>query len=128
VLRLRGRGEAGLNGGAPGDALIEIRVRPHPFFVRVGDDLHVEMPVSLIQAILGARIIVPTRTGTVTVTVPESSDTGRTLRLRGKGVPAHRGKRSGDQYVKLKIVLGSAAHAPELKEFLRRLSMSSAPA
>jgi DnaJ-class molecular chaperone len=128
VLRLRGRGEAGLNGGAPGDAVIEIRVRPHPFFVRIGNDIHVEMPVSLDQAVLGAKITVPTRTGTASVTVPEGSDTGRVLRLRGKGVPAHRGKRAGDEYVKLKVVLGAAAHDPELKAFLHRRSRSDAAA
>lgn len=120
VLRLRGQGGPGLNGGPPGDALIEIRVNPHPLFRRIGNDLHIEVPVPLSQAVLGGKITVPTRTGTARITVPEGSDTGRVLRLRGKGVPAHDGQPAGDQYVTLKIVLGDAVHDEELREFLRR--------
>ena len=84
VLRLRGRGGEGLNGGPPGDALVTIEVLPHPLFTRVGDDLHVEMPITLPQAVLGGKITVPTRDGSAAMTVPEGSDTGRVLRLRGK--------------------------------------------
>lgn len=120
VLRLAGQGGPGLGGGPPGDALVEIRVDPHPVFRRVGDDIHVDMAVTLAQAALGGKIAVQTRTGPVTMTIPEGSDTGRVLRLRGKGVPAHAGRPGGDQYVTLKIVLGSMAHDPALREFLRR--------
>jgi DnaJ-class molecular chaperone len=120
VLRLRGRGGEGLNGGPPGDALVAIEIMPHPLFRRVGDDLHVDMPITLPQAVLGGKITVPTRQGPVAMTVPEGSDTGRVLRLRGKGVPAHGGRPAGDQYVTLRVALGSAVHDEELKAFLRR--------
>jgi DnaJ-class molecular chaperone len=120
VLRLRGRGGEGLNGGSPGDVLVAIEVMPHPLFKRVGDDLHVDMPITLPQAVLGGKITVPTRQGPVAMTVPEGSDTGRVLRLRGKGVPPHGGRPAGDQYVTLTVALGSAAHDEELKVFLRR--------
>ena len=120
ILRLKGHGGPGLNGGPPGDALIEVEVDSHPFFTRVGDDIHIEEPVTLSQAVLGGRIAVPTRTGTSTVTVPEGSDTGRVLRLRGKGVPAHAGRSAGDQYVTLKVALGPDARDDDLKAFLRR--------
>ncbi|WP_428846412.1 J domain-containing protein [Azospirillum sp. A26] len=120
VLRLKGQGDPGLGGGPPGDALIEVRITPHPFFKRVGNDLHVEVPVTLSEAVLGGSITVPTRTGPVTMTVPDGSDTGRVLRLRGKGVPAGRGGRpAGDQYVMLKIEVGPGADDAELKAFLR---------
>ncbi|MCW5730811.1 MAG: J domain-containing protein [Alphaproteobacteria bacterium] len=104
-IRLKGQGEAGIAGGAPGDALIEIAVEPHPFFQRKGNDVHVELPVSLGEAVLGAKIAAPTIHGMVNVTVPKGSNTGTVLRLRGKGIPAHGERPEGDQYVRLKIVL-----------------------
>jgi len=116
VLRLKGKGAAGLGGGPPGDALIEVHVATHPFFRREGDDIHLELPVSLAEAVLGARVPVPTVTGPVTMTIPKGSDTGTRLRLRGKGIH-RRGHRAGDQYVTLKIVIG-ASHDPELAQFL----------
>src|SRR5262249_46145735 len=87
VLRLRGKGRPGIGGGAPGDALIEIAVQPHPQFTRKGDDIHVELPLPFDQAVLGGRVSVPTPTGPVTMTVPKWSNTGTVLRLKGKGVP-----------------------------------------
>jgi DnaJ-class molecular chaperone len=120
VLRLRGQGGPGLNGGPPGDALIEVHVAPHPFFRREGDDIHVEVPVTLAEAVLGGKITVPTPSGHVAMTVPKQSDSGTRLRLRGKGVPAHRGRPAGDQYVTLRIVLGENAKDPELAEYLER--------
>jgi DnaJ-class molecular chaperone len=119
VLRLKGKGSPGLGGGAPGDALIEVHVAPHPFYRRDGDDIRIELPVSLGEAVLGARISVPTVTGPVTMTIPKGADTGTLLRLRGKGIHRKRGGRDveGDQYVKLKVVIG-AADDPELATFL----------
>ncbi len=116
VLRLKGKGAPGFGGGPPGDALIEIHVAPHPFFRRDGDDIHVELPVSLAEAVLGARIPVPTVTGPVTMTIPKGSDTGARLRLRGKGVH-RRGHAAGDQYVTLKVVIGASGDA-DLARFL----------
>src|SRR5947208_10009051 len=119
ILRLKGKGGPGLGGGAAGDALIEIHIAPHPFFRREGDDIHVELPVSLAEAVLGARVPVPTVTGPVTMTIPKGSDTGAQLRLRGKGIRRRRqGKEvTGDQYVTLKVVIGASDDA-ELAKFL----------
>ena len=104
VLRLRGKGRPGVNGGAAGDALIEIEVRPHPIFKRSGDDIHVEMPIPLADAVLGGKISVPTPGGPVTMTVPKWSNTGTVLRLKGKGVP-RADRTRGDEYVALKVML-----------------------
>jgi DnaJ-class molecular chaperone len=119
ILRLKGKGGPGFGGGPPGDALIEIHIAPHPFFRREGDDIHVELPVSVAEAVLGARVPVPTVTGPVTMTIPKGSDTGAQLRLRGKGIRRRRqGKEvTGDQYVTLKVVIG-ASDDPELAKFL----------
>lgn len=117
ILRLKGQGEAGLNGGAPGDALIEIRVAPHRFFRRDGDDIHLDLPVTLAEAVLGGKVTVPTPTGAVAMTIPAQSNSGRVLRLRGKGAPRPEGG-AGDEYVTLRIVLPEAADA-ELAAFLR---------
>ena len=115
VLRLRGKGAAGVNGGEPGDALIELEIGTHPFFSREGRDIHLDLPVTLDEAILGGKIEVPTPTGRVTMTVPAGANTGRTLRLRGKGV---QGKPKGDELVHLKIVLPERID-PELEPFMR---------
>jgi DnaJ-class molecular chaperone len=118
VLRLRGKGGAGLGGGPPGDALVEIDVEPHSFFTRKGDDIHLELPISLPEAVLGAKLDVPTPTGSVRMTVPKGANTGTVLRLRGKGAPRS-DKTHGDEYVTLKIVLPQQLD-PELEEFARR--------
>ncbi len=117
VLRLRGKGGPGLGGGPAGDALIEVHVAPHPLFRRDGDNIQIELPVSLTEAVLGARVTVPTVTGPVTMTIPKGSDTGTQLRLRGKGI--QRKKDPGDQYVTLKVVVGPSGD-PELAEFLEK--------
>jgi DnaJ-class molecular chaperone len=117
VLRLRGKGGPGFGGGPAGDALIEVHVAPHPLFRRDGDNIQIELPVSLAEAVLGARVTVPTVTGPVTMTIPKGSDTGAQLRLRGKGI--QRKNSPGDQYVTLKVVVGPSAD-PELAAFLEK--------
>jgi len=117
VLRLRGKGGLGFGGGAAGDALIEVHVASHPLFRRDGDNILVELPVSLAEAVLGARVAVPTVTGPVTMTIPKGSDTGRQLRLRGKGI--QRVRNPGDQIVTLSVVIGNADDA-ELAAFLEK--------
>jgi len=117
TLRLRGQGAEGANGGPAGDALIEVRVHPHPLFRREGDDIHIDLPITLKEAVLGGKVTVPTTTGAVAMTVPKRSDTGAVLRLRGRGVKAHGGRPAGDQLVTLKVVLGDADDA--LEAFLR---------
>lgn len=117
VLRLRGKGSPGIGGGEAGDALIEVHVAPHPLFKRDGDNIRIELPVSLAEAVSGARIAVPTVTGPVTMTVPKGSDAGTVLRLRGKGI--QRPRNPGDQYVTLKVVIGHPKDS-ELAEFVEK--------
>ena len=116
ILRLRGKGRPGIGGGPPGDALVEIDVRPHPFFTRKGDDIHIELPISLKEAVLGGKIKVPTPSGPVTMSIPKWANTGTALRLKGKGVPRADGSR-GDEYVRLKIMLPEKPD-PELERFV----------
>ncbi|HTH97032.1 MAG TPA: DnaJ C-terminal domain-containing protein [Stellaceae bacterium] len=111
TLRLRDKA-----GEGHGDALIEVTVLPHAFFKREENDIVVEVPVSVKEAIAGGRIEVPTITGNVSVSVPPNSNTGTRLRLKGKGI-AMAGHEPGHQYVVLKIVLPPQAE-PELAEFL----------
>jgi DnaJ-class molecular chaperone len=105
VLRLKGKGGPGLRGGEAGDALVEVRVRPHPLFKRIGDDLLIEVPITIDEAVLGARIEVPTADGRVTVTVPKGTSSGRALRLKGKGVRNRATGTIGDEIVTVRIVL-----------------------
>ena len=116
VLRLKGKGATGAGKGGPGDALIEVEVLPDHRFTRDGDDILLELPISLSEAVLGGRIRVPTPTGDVTMSVPKASNTGTTLRLKGKGAP-RRGGGSGDELVKLKVVLPKSPD-PELEAFV----------
>lgn len=121
TLRLKGQGMQGFGGGEAGDALIKIEVEPHRFFTRQGNDIHLELPVTLAEAVLGASIAVPTLEGKVSMKIPPGSTSGTTLRLKGKGVPAGRphkdGGKQGDFYVKLKVALPEKPDE-ELRRFL----------
>lgn len=117
TLRLRGLGAPGLIGGAPGDALVQVSVLPHPAFRRVGDDVHLDLPVTLEEAVLGARVRTPTLGKPVMLTVPPGSDGGTVLRLKGRGIH-RRGRDPGDLIVTLRIVLGPDADE-SLAAFLR---------
>ena len=103
TLRLRGKGAPGQGGGAPGDALVTVEVLPHPHLSRDGDDIRLVLPITIDEAILGARVTAPTIDGPVTLTIPKGASSGRTLRLRGRGVTAS-GRSRGDQLVELRIV------------------------
>lgn len=116
TLRLKGKGAPGSGRGGPGDALIEVEVLPDPRFRREGDDILLDLPISLPEAVLGGRIRVPTPTGDVTMAVPRGSNTGTTLRLKGKGAP-RRGGGQGDELVKLRIVLPKGPD-PALEAFV----------
>ena len=116
VLRLKGKGAPSPGNGRPGDALIEVEVLPDRRVTRDGDDITLELPISLSEAVLGGRIRVPTPTGDVTMVVPKGSNTGTTLRLKGKGAP-RRGGGNGDQFVKLKVMLPRPPD-PELEAFV----------
>jgi DnaJ-class molecular chaperone len=103
-IRLRGQGQPGPIGGESGDALITVKIASHPFFRVEGRDLRLDLPVTLYEAALGGKIAAPTLSGKVELTIPPGSNGGRTLRLRGKGLPAADGKPAGDLYVSLKLM------------------------
>jgi molecular chaperone DnaJ len=105
-VRVAGRGNAGLHGGPPGDLYIVMRVEPHPFFERRGDDLFTVVPITVPEASLGAKVEVPTIDGRAQVRIPPGTNSGKKLRLREKGAPSarHSGKR-GDQIVEVQVVV-----------------------
>lgn len=102
-IRLPGKGAPGQKGGPDGDLYLEVRVRPHRVFRREGRDLHLDLPVSVAEATLGAKVAVPTLEGRATLSVPPGTDSGRILRLRGKGTPDPAGGPPGDLLVHVQI-------------------------
>jgi curved DNA-binding protein len=104
-LRLKGRGEPGPKGAPAGDLTITVHVESHPYFTRDGRNLSVEVPITVPEAILGAKIDVPTLDGMKSLTIPPGSSSGLKLRLKGQGIPASAGKPAGDLFVVLKIVV-----------------------
>jgi molecular chaperone DnaJ len=102
-IRYSEQGEAGVNGGPPGDLYVVLHVKDHAFFERQGKDLYCTVPVSFSQAALGAQIKVPTLEGEHALKIPEGTQTGQTFRLKGKGVPSLNGHGRGDLYVEVKI-------------------------
>jgi molecular chaperone DnaJ len=102
-IRLGGKGEPGMNGGPPGDLYVEIRIKPHEVFQRDGDDLHCEVPVSLVTAALGGDVEVATLGEKVSITVPEGTQSGKTFRLRGKGIKGVRSSVPGDLYCHVNV-------------------------
>lgn len=116
VIRLSGQGGPGLAGAPKGDALVEIRVAKHPYYQRKGNDIHLELPISFDEAILGGDIQVPTPRGKLTVRIPRNASSGKRLRLKGKGVQAKNG--TGNMYVALKI-MGPATRDPELEKAIK---------
>jgi DnaJ-class molecular chaperone len=117
MLRLKGQGMPGYGGGPPGDAYVELHIQPHPFFHRKDDNIHVEIPVTLREAVLGGQVEVPTITQPVTVTIPKGSNSGTTLRLRERGIRNRKSGQRGHQLIKLKVILPTAEE-PELVRFL----------
>ncbi len=141
-IRLAGKGEPGRNGGPPGDLYVEIRIKPHEVFQREGDDLHCAVPVSLVTAALGGEVEIATLTEKVSIDIPEGTQTGKTFRLRGKGIKGVRSGYPGDLYChvtvetpvrlteKQKKLLrefesslkeGGARHSPQSKGFMDRM-------
>ena len=117
TLRLKGQGMAGFMGGAAGDAYIELHIEPDAHFVRKDDNVHIDVPVTLKEAMLGAKIEVPTISGPVSVTVPKGSNTGTKMRLKERGLKNAKTGVRGHQYVSLKVVL-PVGEEPELMAFL----------
>jgi len=105
TIRLAGKGEPGPPNGRPGDLHLEVSVRPHPVFRREGNDVQLDLPVSVREAALGAKIEIPTLEGRATVTVPAGTQGGAKLRLRGKGIPKHRNRPAGDLIATIRIAI-----------------------
>lgn len=121
-LRVAHEGEAGMRGGPQGDLYVYIFVKPHKLFVREGNDVICEVPISFVQAILGDEIEVPTLEGRVKFRIEEGTQSGTIFRLRNKGIPHLRGNSRGDQHVKVKVVTPKNLTEKQrelLKEFAR---------
>lgn len=118
-IRLREQGEPGPRGGPAGDLIVTVRVHPHPFFERKGNNLEVRVPVTLAEAALGAKIDLPTPKGTIALTVPPGSSSGRRLRVKGFGV-APAGEPPGDLFAEVQIVLPPRLDEQD-KELIRQL-------
>lgn len=116
TLRLRGRGGAGYDGGPAGDALVTVQVALHAVFRRDGDDIHVTLPITIDEAILGGKVTAPTIDGPVSVTIPKGASSGRILRLRGRGV-ARANSKAGDVLIELRIVAPPDID-PKLSDFM----------
>ncbi len=104
-VRVPGKGNAGTMGAAPGDLYLRVDVKPHAFFERRGDDLYTKVPVTVTEATLGAKVEVPTIDGRSLVRIPPATNSGKTLRLKEKGVPSARSGSRGDQYVEIQVVV-----------------------
>ena len=118
-IRLGGQGAAGTSGGPRGDLYLKVRLRPHPLFSRDGDDLRLDLPVALHEALLGAEVTVPTLKGRVSLRIPPETQNGRTIRLAGQGMP-RAGGGSGDLYVTVKVVLPNKLNDDE-RESIRKI-------
>ncbi|MEM1130115.1 MAG: J domain-containing protein [Pseudomonadota bacterium] len=116
TLRLRGKGQPGHGSGPAGDAYVTVAVRPHAVFTRDGMDIEIDLPITFDEAALGAKVEVPTVSGTLSMSIPPGSSSGQRLRLKGKGIAPARGE-PGDQFVRLKIVL-----PPEMDDEMKELA------
>ena len=127
VLRLAGQGERGVNGGPPGDVYIRLRMIPHPRYRVAGDNMDMDLPLWPWQAVLGAAVRIETPDGPVTLTVPAGSQSGRRLRLRGRGVPRADGSR-GDLYAVARIVVPESPSVAEREAYETLKQRATAPA
>jgi len=127
TLRLPGQGGPGVNGGPPGDVYLHVRLRPDPRYRVVGDDLEMDLPLWPWQAVLGATVRVDTPDGLVTLTVPPGTQSGRRLRLRGRGLPRTGGGR-GDLYAVARIVVPARPSAAEREAYELLKQRASVPA
>ncbi len=115
-IRLKGQGGEGRNGGPRGDVLLNVSVASHPYLTRDGNNLRMDLPVTLQEVVLGGKVTVPTLSGSVALSVPANSNSGSMLRLKGKGIPAHGSEAAGDLYVKLVVTLPDRPEA-DLRNF-----------
>ena len=120
TMQLAGKGEPGERGGPSGDLLITVRVKPHQMFRREGYDVYIDLPITFVDAAIGATVKVPTLDGLVEYDIPEGTQPGSVFRLRGKGIPYIRGKNRGDEYVTVDVEVPKGLSAKQkelLKEF-----------
>ena len=122
-IRSSGNGEPGINGGPPGDLYVEIRVKEHDVFQRDGDDLHCEVPISIITAALGGKVQIPTLAGRAEIELPEGTQSGKQFRLRGKGIKGLRASYPGDLYAHV-VVETPVRLTDKQKQMLRELDTS----
>lgn len=128
-LRVTGKGEAGANGGKPGDLYVEFTVKDHEFYEREEDDIYVELPLTIPEAVLGCKKEVPTLYGNVNLTIPAGTSTGDKLRLKGKGVENVSTKRKGDMYVVAQVIIPEKISRDQKKLFesLKNTSLDNGP-
>ncbi len=119
TLRLKGKGGPGQGGGPAGDAYVTLEILPHPLFRRDGRDILLDLPITIDEAVLGGKITVPTIHGKVTVPLPAGSNTGRVLRLKGKGIAGKAGEEAGHQFITLRVMLPDKPD-DELRDFMIR--------
>jgi molecular chaperone DnaJ len=124
TINMRGQGSAGVNGGEPGDLYVTVNIARHPQFTREGTAVLFDMPISFVQAALGADVEVPTLDGKVKYTIPEGTQTGTVFRLKGKGITNLRGGGRGDQFVTVRVEVPTALNK-EQKELLRQFAEAS---
>ncbi len=130
-LRIKGQGEPGPKGAPAGDLTITVQVEPHPYFKRDGRHLQVEVPISVAEAILGAKVDIPALEGMKSLTIPPGSSTGLKLRIKGQGIPASAGKPEGDLFVVLKVVVPKSIDAASrrlIQEFSEQNPYNPPPA
>lgn len=126
-LKLSGEGEDGVGGGRSGDLYISIAVKPHPYFHREGTDLYCEVPISFVDAALGTVILVPTLEGKVELKIPSGTQSGRTFRMRGKGIASLRGSSRGEQFVRVIVEIPTDITGPQ-RELLQKFASLEAEA
>lgn len=124
-VRVPGKGNAGPDGGSPGDLYIVTEVEPHPVFERKGDNIYVKVPVTITEAALGSKVEIPTLDGPSTIKIPPGTQSGQKLRLRGKGAPSLRGNVRGDLFADVQVVVPKVADE-RTKEILRELAQLNA--
>lgn len=120
-IRLKGQGRPGTGGGVNGDALIEVHIKKHPYFTRNNNDIVMDLPITLEEAIMGGKVTVPTVNGKIALNIPKSSNSGKTMRLKGKGAADPKSKKKGDQLVKLMVMLPNSKNS-ELEKSVKKWS------
>jgi len=123
-IRLKGQGRPGVGGGANGDALIEVHIKKHPYFTIKNNDIHLDLPITLEEAVLGGKVTVPTISGKIALNIPKKSNSGKVMRLKGKGAADPKTKKTGDQLVKLLIMLPDTLNS-DLEKNIKKWSTKS---